>query len=56
MKRCKQKASKRLEELRNREAKLERELAHIREEIREWINYTDENKSNPVQLDLPFTF
>lgn len=56
MKRCKQKASKRLEELRNREAKLERELAHVREEIREWINYTDENKINPVQSDLPFTF
>ena len=56
MKRCKQKSSKRLEELRNREAELERELAHIREEIREWINYTDENKSNLVQSDLPFTF
>lgn len=55
MKRCKQKPSKRLEELRNREDKLERELAHIREEIREWINYTDENKLNPVQ-DLPFNF
>ena len=56
MKRCKQKSSKRLEELRNRETKLERELAHVREEIREWINYTDENKTNPVQSDLPFTF
>lgn len=48
MKRCKQKPSKRLEELRNREDKLERELANVRVEIREWINYTDENKSNPV--------
>ena len=56
MKHCKQKPSKRLEELCNREAKLERELAHVREEIREWINYTGENKSNLVQLDLPFTF
>ena len=56
MKRCKQKPSERLEGLRNREVKLERELANVREEIRELINYTDENKSNPVQLDLPFTF
>lgn len=56
MRRCKQKPSERLEGLRNREVKLERELANVREEIREWINYTDENKLNPVQLDLPFTF
>lgn len=54
MKRCKQKPLKQLEELRNREAKLERELEHLREEIRELINYTDENKKDPIHLESPY--
>lgn len=45
----KQKPSKRLEELYNREAKLERELIHVREFIRELINNYDLNKEKPSQ-------
>lgn len=40
----KQKPSKRLQELYNREAKLEKELHRVREEIRELINHADLNK------------
>lgn len=40
----KQKPSKRLEELYNRERKLEKELERVREEIRELINHNDYNK------------
>ena len=45
----KQEPSKRLEELYNRETKLERELIHVRESIRELINNYDLNKEKPSQ-------
>lgn len=40
----KQKPSKRLQELYNREFKLEKELNRVREEIRELVNHQDLNK------------